>query len=278
MASPMVSEPQTASSKIAITPLTGAIGARVDGVDLNHLTDAQFTDIHAAFLTHGMLVFRHQAISIEAHIAFAKRWGEISITPMAPYIDGYDGVLQLRNRGKAQSVTENWHYDSTFMAAPPALTILVARDMPASGGDTMWSNQYLAYEALSDGMKQLLHGLRAKFQGLRLAKLYGHEGEVPYAYHPVVRTHPETGRKALFLGNPGDTVPHFEGMTEAESRPLLDFLYQHAVSPDRCYRHMWREGDVVMWDNRCTMHYAVHDYGDSVRNLHRITIKGDAPF
>ncbi len=278
MANSILSEHRQADDTLTITPLTGAIGARVDGVDLNRLTASQFADIRAAFLAHSMLVFRDQTISIEAHVAFAKRWGEIAVTPMATYIEGYEGVLQLYNRGKAQSVTENWHYDSTFLATPPALTILAAREMPAAGGDTMWSSQYLAYETLSDGMKRLLDGKRAKFQGLRLAKLYGHDGDVPYAYHPVVRTHPETGRKALFLGHPGDTVPHFEQMTEDESRPLLDFLYQHAVGPDKCYRHMWRAGDVVMWDNRCTMHYAVHDYGDRVRNLHRITIKGDAPF
>ncbi len=277
MVSSVLSHEQVHDQPLTVTPLTGSIGARVDGVDLSQLSDTQFADIRSAFLTHSMLVFRNQSISIEAHVAFAERWGEIAITPMATYIDGHAGVLQLYNRGKAQSVTENWHYDSTFLDTPPALTILAAREMPDAGGDTMWCNQYLAYDSLSDGMKRMLDGMRAKFQGLRLAKLYGHEGEVPYSYHPVVRTHPETGRKALFLGHPGDTVPHFEDMTEAESQPLLDFLYQQSMGPDRCYRHMWQAGDVVMWDNRCTMHYAVHDYGEEVRNLHRITIKGDKP-
>ena len=278
MVQSMAEQVRSTDSTVKITPLTGSIGARVDGIEISRLSVSQFADIHRAFLAHGVLVFRGQSISIAEHVAFAKRWGEIGITPMATYIEGYEGVLQLSNRGKAQSVTENWHYDSTFLACPPALTLLAARDMPAAGGDTMWSNQYLAYETLSEGMKRLLEGVRAKFQGLRLAKLYGHDGEVPYAYHPIVRTHPETGRKALFIGHPGDTVPHCEDMTEAESRPLLEFLYQHSVNPDRCYRHMWQPGDVVMWDNRCTMHYAVHDHGDAVRNLHRITIQGDEPF
>ncbi len=263
---------------VTATPLTGSIGACIADVDLRDLSAAQFAEIRAAFLQHCMLVFRDQTLSVEDHLAFAARWGEISITPMVNYVDGYHGVLPLTNRGKDREINENWHSDSTFLERPPALTILAARDIPAAGGDTMWVNQYLAYERLSSGMKRLLSGMRAKFTGVRLAKLHQFEGEVPFAYHPVVRTHPETGRKALYIGHPGDTVPHFEDMTEVESRPLLEFLYEHASAPDNCYRHQWRPGDVVMWDNRCAMHYAVHDYGTQTRYLHRITIKGDQPF
>lgn len=262
---------------LTVTPLTGSVGARIDGVDLNALSETQFNDIHTAFLQHCMLVFRDQTLSIDDHFIFAARWGEVSITPMVDYVEGHHGIIQLNNRGKEREINENWHSDSTFMAQPPKITILVARDIPQAGGDTMWNNQYLAYENLSDGMKRLLNGLRAKFTGTRLAKLFNHQEEIPYAYHPVVRTHPETGRKALYIGHPGDTVPHFEGMTEAESRPLLNFLYTHATNYDNCYRHMWRHGDVVLWDNRCSMHYAVHDYGMQTRNLHRITIKGEVP-
>lgn len=266
-----------ADNAVRVTPLTGAIGASVSGINLCGLSKTQFKKIREVFWQHCILVFRGQSLSIQDHIDFAQRWGEMSITPMVNYVDGHHGVLPLHNRGKANEVNENWHSDSTFMERPPAITILVARDIPEAGGDTMWCNQYRAYETLSDGMRGLLDGLQAKFTGTRLAKLHKYEGDVPWAYHPVVRTHPETGRKALYIGHPGDTVPHFKDMTEAESRPLLDFLYAHATTPDNIYRHMWRPGDVVMWDNRCAMHYAVHDYGKSVRNLHRITIQGDIP-
>ena len=264
-------------NRITIEPLTGSIGASVTGVRLGALDAEIFAMIRAAFLEHCMLVFPDQHLAPEAHFAFARMWGEPAVTPMLNYVDGWPGLLRLTNVGKERSITENWHYDSTFIPAPHALTILAAQDMPRAGGDTMWCNQYLAYETLSPGMKRMLEGVRAKFTGTRIARRSGVEGEPPHALHPVVRTHPETGRRALFIGHPGDTVPCFEDMTEAESRPLLDWLYAHSTQPDRIYRHRWQQGDVVMWDNRCTMHYAVHDYGDQVRELNRITIRGTVP-
>jgi taurine dioxygenase len=263
---------------IDIKPLTGAIGARVRGVSLSALDEQQFTQIREAFLKYCVLVFPDQYLEPEPQFAFAKRWGEIAVTPMLKYVEGWPGLLRLTNAGKANAITENWHYDSTFIAAPHALTILAAQALPSAGGDTMWSNQYLAYETLSPGMKRMLAGVRAKFTGARIARRSGTEGEPPHAYHPVVRTHPETGRKALYIGHPGDTVPHFEDMSEAETRPLLDYLYEHSVQPDRVYRHLWQAGDVVMWDNRCTMHYAVHDYGTEERVLNRVTLKGTVPY
>lgn len=262
---------------LTIKALTPSIGARVEGLKLGAIDAATFSALKQAFLDHCMLVFPGQHLQPADQMAFARMWGEIAVTPMITYSEGWPGLLQLTNPGKAMAITENWHYDSTFIPAPHALTILAAQDMPASGGDTMWCNMYRAYDSLSPGMQRMLAGLRAKFTGTRIARRSGIAGEPPHAIHPVVRTHPETGRKALFIGHPGDTVPCFEGMTEAESRPLLDWLYEHAVSPDRIYRHMWQAGDVVMWDNRCTMHYAVHDHGEAVRNLNRVTIRGTVP-
>jgi len=265
------------SSGAEVTPLTGSIGAEVKGISLARLTPEEVTEIKSAFLTHCMLVFPGQFLSIEEHVEFARLWGEASTSPFVKYLEDFPCVLPLTNRGKSGTVTENWHYDSTFLPAPPAATILSARDIPV-GGDTMWSNQYLAYETLSDGMKALIEGVRAEFTGARLSKLAGSDRPIPRALHPVVRTHPETGRKALFVGRPGDTVPRLENMTEAESQPILKFLYEHSTQPDRIYRHRWSNGDVVIWDNRCTMHYAVHDYGDdATRDLHRISIKGTVP-
>lgn len=258
------------------TPLTPHVGAAIEGLNLAELTDADFEAVHRAFLDHSMLVFPRQHLAVEDHVAFAARWGEFSVSPFVTYLPDHPQVLPLSNLGKAGAVTENWHYDSTFLPEPPALTILSAREIPL-GGDTMWSSQYRAYETLSRGMKQLLDGVRAEFAGTRLAKRLGNDSEVPFSRHPVVRTHPETGRKALFVGHPGDTMRCFENMTIEESLPLIGYLYEHSTQPDNVYRHRWTAGDIVMWDNRCTMHYAIHDYGDETRSLHRITIAGDTP-
>jgi len=261
---------------ITIHRLTGSIGAELAGVNLKALDDAQFAIIKSALHDHLMLVFRDQFLSVNEHVAFARRWGAPSVSPFVTYLPGHPEVLPLVNRGQAGTVTNNWHADSCFLPEPPSLTINSARDVPI-GGDTMWSNQYLAYEALSDGMRDFLAGRRICFTGSRLAALGGAD-EVPYSYHPIIRVHPETGRKSLFIGLPGDSVTHFENMTQEESLPLLQYLYRHSYEPDRVYRHIFRNGDVVMWDNRCTMHYAVHDYGnEATRDLHRISIQGEKP-
>ncbi len=271
-----MSDTAATTDQIEVIPVTGSIGAEIAGVQLRALDDATFAVIRQAFLDHCMLIFRDQHLTIEEHKAFAARWGEFSISPFVNYLEDHPGVLPLVNRGRDGAVTNNWHYDSAFLPEPPSMTINSARQVPV-GGDTMWSNQYFAYETLSDGMKEMLMGRRVCFTGARLAAL-GSAKEVPTTFHPIVRRHPETGRDALFLGNPGSTVTHFENMSVEESLPLLQYLYQHSIEPDRVYRHQFRNGDLVMWDNRCTMHYAVHDYGDTaVRDLHRISIKGDQP-
>jgi len=271
----IVTNAATNDHQITIERLSGALGAAVTGVRLGELDDAQFATIRQAFLDHSMLVFPDQFLSEDDHVSFASRWGEFSISPFVTYLDEYPAILPLHNRGKAGAVTENWHTDSAFLDEPPALNVLSARDVPI-GGDTMWSNQYNSYERLSDGLKAMLDGVRGEFTGARLAALAGSE-DVPRNLHPIVRTHPDTGRKALYISKPVDTLPRFEHMTAEESLPLLEYLYAHSVRPDNVYRHHWRNGDVVMWDNRCTMHYAVHDYGEEVRDIHRISIKGDVP-
>jgi taurine dioxygenase len=188
----------------------------------------------------------------------------------------YPEVIQVRTAPKELISTEAWHYDAPHTPVPPKITMLSAQVIP-TGGDTMWTNQYLAYERLSPVMQRMLQGLRVHFRATRLARSQGvAQSEAPTAMHPLVRTHPETGRKALYIGH-ADNVQGIEGMTEAESRPLLDFLYGHSTQPDNVYRHMWRVGDLLMWDNRCTMHYAVHDYGEQERLLNRVTLKGEVP-
>lgn len=263
---------------VTVTPLTGSIGAAVTGVDLKQpLDDAPLARLQRAFLEHCMLVFRDQNLSAGELQSFALRWGEPATTPMLKYLPDHPFVLRITNPGKAKTTTENWHYDSSFNERPPKLSMLSARIIPV-GGDTMWCNQYAAYERLTPAMQALLDGLRAHFVGTRIARFMGVDPKdvPPGRFHPIVRTHPETGRKALFVGH-WETVTHFEGMSVEESRPLLDFLYQRSFVPDNLYRHSWRVGDLVIWDNRCTMHYAVHDYGDQARELDRITLKGDVP-
>lgn len=262
---------------IHITPLTGAVGARVDGVDLNHPLPAEaIARLKQAFLSHSVLVFHKQFIAPEAQLNFAKHWGDPVVTAMLKPLDGFPEVVQIRDIPKETASTEAWHYDAPFTAVPPKISVLSAVTVP-HGGDTMWSNQYLAYERLSGPMRQMLRGLKVHFKGMRLGRMLGvAERDIPSAIHPLVRTHPETGRQALYIGH-ADNVLGLDGFTPAESRPLLDYLYQHSTAPDNLYRHMWSEGDVVMWDNRCTMHYAVHDYGQQTRVLNRVTLKGEVP-
>ncbi|MCC6592873.1 MAG: TauD/TfdA family dioxygenase [Xanthomonadales bacterium] len=260
-----------------ITPLTGSIGASVEGIRLEEqLDDATFDALRRAFLEHCMLVFRGQHLAPPAHIAFARRWGEPVVTAMLKPLDGYPEIVQVTKIPKEAASTEAWHYDAPFVKVPAKISILSAVTVP-HGGDTMWSNQYLAYERLSVGLRKMLDGLRMHFRGARLGRMLGvADSDIPSATHPLVRTHPETGRKALYLAH-ADNHLGIEGWTLEESRPLLDYLYQHSTAPDNVYRHMWQTGDIVMWDNRCTMHYAVHDYGTQERVLNRVTLHGEVP-
>jgi taurine dioxygenase len=264
---------------LSITPLTGTIGASVDGVDLKKpVSTGIFEQLHKAFLDHCVLVFRDQGIGPEAQTAFGKLWGEPAQqgNPLLKDLFVTPEIIKITKIPKETASTEAWHYDSCYTPVPPKISILAAVTVP-HGGDTMWCNQYEAYDRLSPTMRRMIDGLRVKFVGLRLARMTGQDDkELPTAIHPLVRTHPETGRKALYVGHP-ETAQQIEGMTKEESRPLLDFLYAHSTQPDNLYRHMWRVGDVVMWDNRCTMHYAVHDYGNADRVLNRITMKGEIP-
>lgn len=263
------------ASAVDVRPLSPALGGRVTGVDLNDGIDAATFDVlRAAFLEHQVLVFPGQFLRPGPHEVFGDWWGKVSVLPYlaAHAVDGHGAVLRVENVGKDATVTENWHFDSAYFDRPPKLAILAAQVLPDIGGDTMWADQYAAYDALSDRMKDVLDGLQACFAG----SVVGDDGvrrEV-LTPHPIVRVHPDTGRAALAVGRPGPSVPCIEGMTPDESLPLLSFLYAHACRPDFVYRHRWSPGDVVMWDNRCTIHYAVHDYGDAERTLHRIVIEG----
>ena len=259
-----------------INRLAGGIGAEVEGMHVRDVTPESFAVLRQAFHDHCVLVFRKQFLGPEELIAFTKWWGEVYITPYAPKVEGHPAVLRLWNMGKTKTVTEAWHHDASFQSEPAAIGILAAEKLPSAGGDTMFANQYLAYEALSDGLKKVLQGLNALHKDGILGKYFGIDNShVPPASHPVVRTHPETGRKCLYV-NKLYTIG-FDGMTPEESAPLLEYLYAHTVKPEFVYRHRWLPGDVLMWDQRCTQHYAIHDYGEEERFLLRSTVAGTRP-
>lgn len=244
--------------------MSGTIGARVQNFDLSNLSDEDFEQIAQALWNHQVLVFKQQALPIEDHLALGRRFGDLHTHPSASGVAGHPEILLIRNSGKQKNITEVWHSDVSCEEAPPSISILRAIEVPSSGGDTMWANQYEALDRLSPAMRRMIAPLRAVHSN------FGME-----ATHPVIRTHPETGRQALYV-NRGFTK-HFEGMTVAESRPLLDFLTETASALDLTMRHSWSEGDVVMWDNRCVMHYAIHDYDDEPREMHRVTVQGERP-
>ena len=247
-----------------ITPLTGNIGAEVNGVRLGDLNAATFEEIARALWAHQVLVFRGQDIDSEQHIAFGRRFGELHVHPAFSGVDGHPEILLIKNEGKAKTITEVWHSDVSCDERPPSISVLRAIEVPSSGGDTMWASQYAALQSLSEGMRQMLEPLRAVHRKFDLE-----------ATHPVLRTHPQTGRKALYV-NQGFTE-RFENMTTEESRPLLDYLVGAGSRPELTMRHRWQPADVVMWDNRCVMHYAVHDYGDAPREMQRVTVRGEQP-
>jgi taurine dioxygenase len=260
-----------------VLPLTPSLGAEVRGVDLANLEPGGFEAIRAAFLEHHVLAFRDQKLTPEQQIAFGRRFGTLHVHPIVPHLDGHPEILPIVNLGKRRTVTETWHSDVSFERTPPMASGLYAIELPPVGGDTLFANQHLAWERLSEGMQALLAKLRAVHTGAGLGAALG-KGEAWREHgqsHPVVRTHPETGRRALYV-NPAFTAA-FEGMTVAESQPLLRFLYEAGHAPDLCYRHRWLPGDLVLWDNRSVQHYAVHDHGDAPRTLHRVTVIGDEP-
>ncbi len=264
----------TVAADVQVQRQAGSLGGLVTGVDLSKpISDAAFEAIYAAFLEHQVICIRGQAaMTPEDQLAFAARWGEISIHPYVPSIDGYPGVMRIYD---PNPVTQTWHADTTHAARPPALTLLLARTIPPYGGDTMWSNLYRVYEDLSPGLRATLDGLRAIHRGTELAASAGLDASAVTASHPVARTHPVTGRKALFVN--GNYTERFDGWSVEDSAPLLRHLYDQVGRAEYVYRHKWQVGDLVIWDNRCTQHAVVGDTAGAERTLHRVTIAGDVP-
>ena len=275
-----------------LRPLAGAMGAEVNGVDLTaNLSNQTFDEIHQAFLDHKAIFFHDQDLSPRQQIAFGRRFGPLCIYP---FVEGLPEAPETFEIVKAEDDVRNfggaWHSDMSFTEKPPLGTMLYALEMPDAGGDTLFANTAAAYAALSDGMKQLLDGLIGVYSaalargGGRAANFKSHTSMAARnmdkvemgAEHPIVRTHPETGEKALFLGK-GHTV-RFKDMSVAESLPLIDYLADHCVRPEFTCRFNWRVGSLALWDNRCTLHFAVDDYPGQRRRGRRLTIEGDRPF
>ncbi|HJR26385.1 MAG TPA: TauD/TfdA family dioxygenase [Acidimicrobiales bacterium] len=278
----------SAQGTLTVTPVAGAVGAELSGVDLApDLPDAVVAGIRAAWLQHGVVFFRDQELTPERFLAFAHRIGEVTRYPFVPGLDEHPDIIAVV---KLPHETVNfggiWHSDTAYLEQPPMATMLLAREVPPAGGDTLFASQYAAYETLSPALQELLAPLRAvnssaladvsKTREDRVRE-HGVDEELPLyeAVHPVVRTHPETGRKALYV-NVAHTA-RFDGMTEEESRPLLDFLFRHQVRPELTCRFHWEVGSLALWDNRCVQHNPVNDYHGHKRVMHRITLTGDTP-
>jgi taurine dioxygenase len=263
-----------AQSGIEVRRLAGALGAEVIGIDLTAtLAGDEFEVIHRALLDHQVICIRaQQEVTPAQQLDFAGRWGEVAIHPYVPSIEGYPGIMRIYD---PNPITQTWHSDTTHAKEPPALTILLARVLPEVGGDTMFASAYLALETLSSGLRTTLATMRAVHKGTELAASAGLDQEAITAIHPVIRTHPETGRQALFVN--GNYVERFDGWTVDESAPLLSYLYAWVGRPEHTYRHRWQAGDLIIWDNRCTQHAVVGDTGGAERVLHRVTIAGDRP-
>jgi taurine dioxygenase len=271
---------------IEVRPIAGALGAEIEGVNIARPLDgAAVAEIRQAFLDHLVIFFRKQKLTPQQQLAFAQQFGQ----PMEyPQLKGLPECPLITPVIKLEHERMNfggvWHSDTAYLEQPPMASMLYALETPPYGGDTLFANQYLAYETLSEGLKQTLDGLtginsstkadasKTREDQLRAA---GAELKVLVGEHPVVRTHPETGRKALYV-NVGHTM-QIKGWTEQESAPLLEYLFQHQVRPEFTCRFRWEPGSLAFWDNRCTQHNPVNDYHGFRRVMHRVTLAGDTP-
>ena len=266
-----------------IRPLTPAIGAEILGIDLGS-TDiaARIPEIRAALLSHGVIFFREQDITTAQHIAFARAFGELEIHPATPKDQPNREVLRIEHGPKSRGQENAWHSDVPWRDEPSLGSILLAREVPDCGGDTLFANMHLAYERLSDPMKTFCEGLTAVHDIARVfAKRLGKRPEelhdtYPPMRHPVIRTHPETGERAIYVNTA--FTSHIEGLAESESRWLLDHLFATAKDAEIQCRFRWQAGSVAFWDNRVCQHFAASDYFPARRVMERVTIAGDKPF
>jgi taurine dioxygenase len=267
-------------------PLSDHVGIEAHGVDLNQLDDATFATLRDAVASHGVLFVRDQSLTPEQHIAFARRWGPIDVNKYFPANGGHPEIAEVRKAENQQTnIGGGWHTDHSYDQVPAMGSILLARETPPTGGDTLFASLGAAFDSLTEGLKATLRTLRAVHSADHIysadgiysktdqgADLKGHD-ERTRAVHPVVIRHPQTGREILYV-NPAFTL-HFEGWTREESVPLLTYLYQVAMQDRFHCRVSWAPGSIAIWDNRSTWHYAMNDYHGHRRLMHRITISGE---
>ncbi len=270
-------------ARIKVEPVTGSIGAEISGVDLRDLDDEIVAEIQDAWLAHKVLFFRDQDLTHAQHVAYGRALGDLEIHPFVESVPDHPEIIVLESTPEKFQAAETWHSDVTFRECPPLGSVLLGRIIPPYGGDTCWANMELAYELLPDDVKEQIEGRVAIHS---YVKAFGNTisdaerakalEEHPEQKHPIVRTHPVTGAKSLFI-NRIFTVG-IDGMTADESRPLRRLLYAQADRPEIQCRFRWRPNSIAQWDNRCTQHYAVPDHGGQHRRVERVTLLGDRPF
>jgi taurine dioxygenase len=268
---------------ISVDKYTPIIGAEISGADLTQLSNRQVDEIHRALAENSVIFFRDQHLSQEQHLAFGRNFGELHIHPAAPHAPGHDELMIIHaDKDSPRANGEGWHSDVSCDPTPPMGSILYIKQTPPKGGDTLFSSMYAAYEALSDRMKAYLEGMTAVHDGeenYRGTYAYAGVGDrpvYPRAEHPVIRTHPVTGKKALYV-NRGFTK-RLLGVPRDESKAILEYLWDHAENPLFQCRFRWQPNSVAFWDNRCVQHRAMWDYWPHTRSGFRVTVAGDKPY
>ncbi|MEI8402209.1 MAG: TauD/TfdA family dioxygenase [Alcaligenaceae bacterium] len=275
-------------TQLEVRPLSRAVGAEILGINLlDPVSDAQIAEIRKIWLQHSVVFFREQPLEPGAFQAFAQRFGEIIEYPFVKGLPDFPLIVPvLKLPHEKHNFGGVWHTDTTYLQEPPMATMLIARELPPVGGDTLFASNYAAFEGLSPALQDTLRTLTGVNSSAKAAVTHSREDRLAdsatdkgrselNSEHPVVRTHPETGRQALYV-NPGHTT-RFVGWTEEESAPLLNYLFEQQVKPEYTCRFVWRPGSIAFWDNRCALHNPINDYHGYKRLLHRITLKGDKP-
>ena len=275
-------------TQLEVRPLSRAVGAEILGINLlEPVSDAQIAEIRKIWLQNSVVFFREQPLEPGAFQAFAQRFGEIIEYPFVKGLPDFPMIIPvLKLPHEKHNFGGVWHTDTTYLQEPPMATMLIARELPPVGGDTLFASNYAAFEGLSPALQDTLRTLKGVNSSAKAAVTHSREDRLAdsatdkgrselNSEHPVVRTHPETGREALYV-NPGHTV-RFAGWTEDESAPLLNYLFEQQVKPEYTCRFVWRPGSIAFWDNRCALHNPINDYHGHKRLLHRLTLKGDKP-